>query len=67
MTEDLLPFFFPPAFSQKCSVMKTQPNIPGAAGVILPALGGGLFSGQSGKEKLERKVSEIGHEQSWGF
>lgn len=73
MTEDLL-FFLPPppSFSQKCSIVKTQPKktqpgIPGVAGLIRMALGGSLVSGQSGKEKLERKVSEMGHEQSWGF
>lgn len=47
--------------------MKTQPSIPGTARLILLVLGGSLFSGQRGKEKLGRKVSEVGHEQSWGF
>lgn len=63
MTEDLLPFFlfFPllPSFRQKCSVRKMQPCIPGAHGLTLPALGGRLFSGQSGKEKLGSEGDRI--------
>lgn len=61
MTEDLVPvfffFYFSTTFSQKCSIVKTQPSIPMAAGLIILALGSGLYLGQRGKEKVGRKAS----------